>query len=142
MLTEKLMGHSVHECKEMGRVAKITNKHLVTGHQRHYSILYDNAVDTIRRGLLGDIHSIRQWHRDNMPGTDSWQVALPDDKMAEQIAKLEKELETAKGSRMEAISKKLEILKHQYADHVVNAADYGYQEATLNGGYKRSASKN
>ena len=137
VLTEKLMGHSVHECKEMGRVAKIENKQLVTGHQRHYSILYENAVDTIRRGLLGDIHSIRaQWHRDNMPGTDSWQVPLPDEKMAEQIVKLEKELETAKGSRMEAVSKKLGILKQQYADHAVNAADHGYQPITLSSGYK------
>ena len=73
VLTEKLMGHSVHECKEMARVAKQTNKLLATGHQRHYSILYDNAVDTIRRGLIGDIHHIRaQWHRGNLPGHDSW----------------------------------------------------------------------
>ena len=70
VLTEKLMGHSIHECKEMGRVAKETGMLLATGHQRHYSILYDNAVDTIRRGLLGDIHHIRaQWHRGNLPGT-------------------------------------------------------------------------
>ncbi|MCX7416747.1 MAG: Gfo/Idh/MocA family oxidoreductase, partial [Planctomycetia bacterium] len=47
VLTEKLMGHSVHECKEMGRVARETKKILGTGHQRHYSILYDNAVHTI-----------------------------------------------------------------------------------------------
>ena len=48
VLTEKLMGHSVHECKEMGRVARETKKILGTGHQRHYSILYDNA------GTLGE----------------------------------------------------------------------------------------
>ncbi|MFZ4733263.1 MAG: Gfo/Idh/MocA family protein, partial [Pirellulales bacterium] len=44
VLTEKLMGHSVHECKEMSRVSRETGKLLATGHQRHYSILYDNAV--------------------------------------------------------------------------------------------------
>ena len=44
------MGHSVAECKEMARVAEQTDKLLATGHQRHYSILYDNAVDMIQRG--------------------------------------------------------------------------------------------
>ena len=70
VLTEKLMGHSIHECKEMGRVARgETGKLLATGHQRHYSILYDNAVHTIgTAGLIGDVHSIRaQWHRGNLP---------------------------------------------------------------------------
>src|SRR6185295_10672733 len=72
VLTEKLMGHSVHECKEMGRVAKQEKKILAVGHQRHYSILYDNAVDTIRQKLIGDIHSIRaQWHRE----ADTWSPA-------------------------------------------------------------------
>jgi predicted dehydrogenase len=79
VLTEKLMAHSVHQCKEMARVAKDTDKILATGHQRHYSVLYDNAVDQIRRGLIGDIHHIRaQWHRGNLPGKDSWQPPLPE----------------------------------------------------------------
>lgn len=78
VLTEKLMGHSVGECKEMGRVADATGKILATGHQRHYNILYDNAVDQISSGLIGDIHHIRaQWHRANLPGRDSWQPPLP-----------------------------------------------------------------
>ncbi len=78
VLTEKLMGYSVHECKEMARIAKETKKHLATGHQRHYNILYDNAVHAINAGLLGDIHYIRaQWHRGNLPGTDSWQQPMP-----------------------------------------------------------------
>jgi predicted dehydrogenase len=48
------------------------------GHQRHYSILYANAVDQIKRGLLGDLHHIRaQWHRANLPGNDSWTPPLP-----------------------------------------------------------------
>ena len=35
-------------------------------------------MDTIQRGLLGDLHYIRaQWHRSNLPGTDSWQQPLP-----------------------------------------------------------------
>ena len=98
VLTEKLMGHSVHECKEMARVAQQLNKILATGHQRHYSILYDNAVDTIRRGLIGDIHSIRaQWHRDNLPGHDSWSLPLPDDKMGKRLERLQRDLEAAKG---------------------------------------------
>ncbi len=68
------MGHSVHECKEMGRVRQTASKLLATGHQRHYSILYDNAVDSIRQGLIGDIHRIRaQWHRK----ADSWSPPLP-----------------------------------------------------------------
>ena len=48
------------------------------GHQRHYSVLYDNAVNLIRWGLLGEMHHIRaQWHRGNLPGNDSWQQPLP-----------------------------------------------------------------
>jgi predicted dehydrogenase len=79
VLTEKLMAHNVAQCKEMARVAKETGKLLATGHQRHYSVLYDNAVDTIQRGLIGDIHHIRaQWHRGNLPGNDSWQPPLPE----------------------------------------------------------------
>ncbi|HEY4760912.1 MAG TPA: Gfo/Idh/MocA family oxidoreductase, partial [Thermoguttaceae bacterium] len=67
VLTEKLMAHSVHECKEMAWVAQKTKLYLATGHQRHYNILYANAVESIRRGLLGDMHYIRaQWHRGNM----------------------------------------------------------------------------
>src|SRR5262245_28924268 len=77
VLTEKLMGHSVAQCKEMARVAAVAKDpqgnpiQLAVGHQRHYSILYANAVDQIRQGLIGDIHHIRaQWHRGNLPGND------------------------------------------------------------------------
>ncbi len=81
VLTEKLMARTVGQCKEMARVSAETGMILATGHQRHYSILYANAVDTIRRGLIGDIHHIRaQWHRSNMPGKDSWQPPLPEAK--------------------------------------------------------------
>ncbi|MEX2188406.1 MAG: Gfo/Idh/MocA family oxidoreductase [Pirellulales bacterium] len=76
VLTEKLMGHSVAECKEMARVSYETGKILATGHQRHYSVLYENAVDLIRLGLLGDLHHIRaQWHRQN----DTWSPVLPNE---------------------------------------------------------------
>ncbi len=159
VLTEKLMGHSVHECKEMARVSQQANKLLATGHQRHYSILYDNAVDTIRRGLIGDIHSIRaQWHRGNLPGHDSWSMPLPDDAMGKRIAKLKKDLETAKGAAvdsklsslkkefesarshmMDKLSKELEQLELQYLDHGVKAEDHGYEEITLANGNRRPA---
>ncbi|MDH7568429.1 MAG: Gfo/Idh/MocA family oxidoreductase, partial [Armatimonadota bacterium] len=78
VLTEKLMAHSVRECKEMARFADLTGLHLATGHQRHYSILYENAVELIRSGLLGDVHYISaQWHRGNLPHKDSWKMPLP-----------------------------------------------------------------
>jgi predicted dehydrogenase len=78
VLTEKLMGHTVYECKEMALVAKEQKLLLATGHQRHYNILYANAMEQIRRGMLGDLHYIRaQWHRGNLPGRDSWAQPLP-----------------------------------------------------------------
>src|SRR6476469_9187683 len=78
VLTEKLMAHNVAQCKLMGRLAKKKNLCLTVGHQRHYSVLYDNAVNLIKWGLLGEIHHIRaQWHRGNLPGNDSWQQPLP-----------------------------------------------------------------
>jgi predicted dehydrogenase len=159
VLTEKLMGHSIHECKEMARAAQQTNKILATGHQRHYSILYDNAVDTIRRGLIGEIHSIRaQWHRGNLPGRDSWSMPLPDDEMGKRIARLKKDVETAQGLAIDAklsalkkeiesarssmiskMNRELEQLDLQYLDHDVKAENYGYQEITLANGNRRGA---
>jgi predicted dehydrogenase len=63
---EKLMAHSVTECKEMCRVARQTNRLLAIGHQRHYSALYDNANFLVQEGLLGEIRHIRAlWHRNN-----------------------------------------------------------------------------
>jgi hypothetical protein len=78
VLTEKLMAHNVAQCKLMGRVAKQKNMVLTVGHQRHYSVLYDNAVNLLKWGVLGELHHIRaQWHRGNLPGNDSWQQPLP-----------------------------------------------------------------
>ncbi|QDT69385.1 Glucose--fructose oxidoreductase precursor [Planctomycetes bacterium MalM25] len=89
VLTEKLMAWDVAQCKEMARVADATGLLLATGHQRHYSVLYDNAVDTIRRGLIGDIHHIRaQWHRGNLPGKDSWTPPLPQELPLEEVKNL------------------------------------------------------
>ncbi len=91
VLTEKLMAQTVAQCKEMARVATETGLILAVGHQRHYSILYDNAVEQIRQGLIGDIHHIRaQWHRGNLPGNDSWQPPLPEP--IEGFAEFESEL--------------------------------------------------
>ncbi|MSR57174.1 MAG: Gfo/Idh/MocA family oxidoreductase [Planctomycetaceae bacterium] len=81
VLCEKLMAHNITQCKEMIRVAKETGKLLAVGHQRHYSVLYDNAADLIRQGVLGDIKFIRAcWHRNNsFPGSDSWLKKIADD---------------------------------------------------------------
>ena len=102
VLTEKLMAHSVWQCKEMARVAGETKKILATGHQRHYSVLYDNAVSQISSGLIGDVHAIRaQWHRDNLPGSDSWQPPLPTEKIMtpEEFANLEREAKKTGGDK-------------------------------------------
>lgn len=74
VLTEKLMAHNITQCKQMIRTAEKKGLLLAVGHQRHYSVLYDNANDLIQKGLLGDIKFIRaQWHRNNsFPGSDSW----------------------------------------------------------------------
>ncbi len=95
VLCEKLMAHSVHECKEMARVARETGKLLAVGHQRHYSVLYANAVEVIKSGLIGDVHHIRaQWHRGNLPGKDSWQQPLPNEKMRADLATAAERLHT------------------------------------------------
>jgi predicted dehydrogenase len=66
VFTEKLMAHSVAECKEMCRVAQQTKRLLAVGHQRHYSVLYDNANYLVQNDLLGDVRHIRAlWHRNN-----------------------------------------------------------------------------
>ena len=63
---EKLMAHTVGQCKEMIRVAHETNRLLAIGHQRHYSALYENANYLVQNGHLGEIRHIRAlWHRNN-----------------------------------------------------------------------------
>ncbi len=141
VLTEKLMGHSIHECKEMGRVARETGKILATGHQRHYSILYDNAVHTIGTArLLGDLHSIRaQWHRGNLPGNDSWKPPMPDDaSLAKKLAGWQKDLANAKPSDIDTLQKKIAQLEAQISDKTVEAAKYGYTQMTMPDGSTRT----
>ena len=160
VITEKLMGHSVHECKEMARVAKDTRLHLATGHQRHYNVLYAQATDQIRRGILGDLHYIRaQWHRSNLPGKDSWQMPLPpgvksekaSDEVAKKLKEARKQLDEATGSEWEQCHKRVAQLEAQVADVILNkkgadgrtlAETLGYENRTLQspgGSYDRPA---
>src|SRR6202034_553350 len=86
---EKLMAHSVHECKEMCRSARKTNRLLAIGHQRHYSVLYDNANYLVQNDFLGDIRHIRAlWHRNNavpMPALDTNKKPMYDPKTGDPI---------------------------------------------------------
>ena len=79
VLSEKLMAQNITQCKEMIKVARDAHKLLAVGHQRHYSVLYENANELVREGLLGDIKFIRaSWHRNNsFPNSDSWFKAIP-----------------------------------------------------------------
>ena len=142
VLTEKLMAHNVAQCKVMARVAKETELHLATGHQRHYSVLYDNAVHLLRFGLLGQLHSIRaQWHRGNLPGGDSWQMPLPGgegsvNKIVDQLNSFRRQLDAATDPLA------IEQLKHKVAqwdawdaDKTVQAGKHGYQEHKMPSGY-------
>lgn len=82
VLTEKLMAQTVKQCKDMANAADDLDKVLAVGHQRHYNVLYENAVHLIQNTFLGELHSIRaQWHRNNLPGSDSWSVPLPGGEM-------------------------------------------------------------
>lgn len=66
VLCEKLMAWNISQCKKMIAVARETGSILSIGHQRHYSMLYAQAVELIRSGVLGDIRHIRAlWHRNN-----------------------------------------------------------------------------
>jgi len=143
VLTEKLMGHSVRQCKEMAQVANQTGLHLATGHQRHYNILYANAVDMIERGILGDLHYVRaQWHRGNMPGRDSWQQPLPQeakpddilaDKLIKELASWQAELANASGLEIDNWKRKIAQKKAQIADAVLTdkAKHFGYQKLRI-----------
>ncbi|MCL2349211.1 MAG: Gfo/Idh/MocA family oxidoreductase [Planctomycetaceae bacterium] len=159
VLTEKLMGHSVANCKEMARAAVKFKKHLATGHQRHYNVLYDHAVKLLNSGVMGDLHYIRaQWHRNNQPGNDSWQMPMPADfkptdpladRLKKELASWKKELENAeKAKRADDVALwKLKIAQKeaQLADSLLmqegggewggykfkNLKDYGYEDATI-----------
>ena len=83
VLSEKLMAHNIKQCKEWIREAIKQNKLLSVGHQRHYSVLYDNAASLVHSGLLGDIKFIRaQWHRNNsFPNSDQWNPSIKKEDM-------------------------------------------------------------
>ena len=120
------MAHSVGECKEMARMAEATGLLLATGHQRHYNILYANAVDSIRRGMLGDLHYIRaQWNRGNLPGNDSWQQPMPPkvkpgDHLAKDLLKKREQyragLASATGAAIDLWRNRLDQVEAQLAD--------------------------
>jgi predicted dehydrogenase len=142
VLTEKLMAHNIAQCKEMARVAEETGLILAVGHQRHYSILYDNAVEQIKQGLIGDIHHIRaQWHRANLPGNDSWQPPLPHEKkLADELKSWQlvmsgKHPKTAKPKEPEAIlewQRKIAQKEAQINDITDElATQHGYQAKEL-----------
>ncbi|MBN1910179.1 MAG: gfo/Idh/MocA family oxidoreductase, partial [Pirellulales bacterium] len=124
--------------------------HLATGHQRHYNILYHEAMDMIQRGTLGDLHYIRaQWHRSNLPGSDSWRQPLPPgvkpqgDPGEKKVKDLAKELASWKGRLNKALGREIDLwrrrvaqLEAQMADVVLNekgkdgktpAERYGYE---------------
>ncbi len=154
VLTEKLMAHNVAQCKLMGRLAKKENKVLTVGHQRHYSVLYDNAVNLIKWGMLGEIHHIRaQWHRGNLPGRDSWQQPLPfaiesygkDGKkskinqVAQELADFQEKLKRERDpERARTLQKQVAQWEAWLLDEKVEAAKYGYESFDL-GGRKCSA---
>jgi predicted dehydrogenase len=161
VLTEKLMAHSVAECKEMGRAAVMFKKHLATGHQRHYNVLYKHSISLIEKKVVGDIHYIRaQWHRSNMPAPkgDSWRMPMPKNFKPEDFhaEALEKDLNSwtnamasaekaGKQEEVELWQKKINQKKSQIADSLLansaggefggfqfkNVKDYGYEDATV-----------
>lgn len=152
VLTEKLMAHNVAQCKAMGQMSEqLTDKagnplHLATGHQRHYNIKYDNAVNMIRWGLLGQLHHIRaQWHRGNSPGADSWKMPLPGgettvngkifDKIAGDLRYRQRELANLLDpenpsqdfDRIEQLQQQLAYFQAWDMDKYVDPEPYGYQ---------------
>jgi predicted dehydrogenase len=124
-------------------VAAQTHRILAVGHQRHYNLLYANAVESIKRGVLGDLHYIRaQWHRGNLPGTDSWQQPLPpeskpDDPLAKSKVLVKKreecrrQLAAATGAAVDVWRIRLAQIEAQLADKLVDASKFGYQPLSV-----------
>jgi predicted dehydrogenase len=159
VLTEKLMAHTVAECKEMARASEQYKKHCTTGHQRHYNVLYDHAVNMLQSGVLGDLHYIRaQWHRNNQPGADSWRQPIPRDVKPDdpQFDRLERILANYKRSlenpnlnqtARRLLERQVAQVEAQIADNVLvkggeykgftykSAEDYGYvaEEMSIDG---------
>ena len=154
VLTEKLMAHNIAQCKVMARVAASKSDsngnplHCATGHQRHYSVLYDNAVHLLRWGMIGQLHHIRaQWHRGNLPGNDSWFPPLPGDapikdglnRIQTELAKFRKELDAATSpAEKDTVAKKVAQWAAWMEDKNVEPTKYGYLDKEM-GGRTRSA---
>ncbi len=148
VLTEKLMAHNVAQCKVMSRLAAAGKDaggnplHLATGHQRHYNVKYENAVNLIKWGLLGQLHHIRaQWHRGNLPGADSWSMPIPGgEKMAngKMFDRIQKDIEyrqrqLAETSNPTDVARlEMEIAQWQAwdADKNVDPKKFGYENFT------------
>ncbi len=109
VLSEKLMAQNITDCKKMIHKARDKKLLLAVGHQRHYSVLYDNANQIVQGDLLGDIKYIRaEWHRNNsFPKSDSWRKDLGGDK-----ADFE--------SDSQAIEKIIEKYGYKSMQHLVN----------------------
>ena len=149
VLTEKLMARTVAQCKVMARMAAESEDqqgnpiHLATGHQRHYNVKYDNAVNLIRWGLLGQLHHIRaQWHRGNLPGSDSWSMPIPggertaNGEMFDRIAKdLDYRHRALRESRdpkeIERLEQEIALWSAWDADKHVDPKEFGYQDFSV-----------
>jgi len=101
---ETQLAKSAGECKELGRAAATRGLKLAVGYQRHYNILYDNAINILDSGLLGDVRHIRaRWHYNH-----SWPVlhrgeplvvdgqSVLQDSMREVIPEMDQPLDFAK----------------------------------------------
>ncbi|HUG68967.1 MAG TPA: Gfo/Idh/MocA family oxidoreductase, partial [Pirellulaceae bacterium] len=154
VLTEKLMAHNIAQCKVMSRVSEEQGLYLTTGHQRHYSVLYDNAVNLIQWGVIGQVHHIRaQWHRGNLPGRDSWQPPLPggeeivaggktvvEDRILKDLRSYEGRLKNETDpAQYDIWQKKVAQWTAWNEDRKISAKDYGYEDLTLSNGRHRSA---
>ncbi len=145
VLCEKLMAHNIAQCKLMTRTAYDTQTFMSIGHQRHYSILYDNAVNLIRWGLLGEVHHIRaQWHRNNRPGSDTWCPPLPGgeiqvntgkkiDSIMTQLKRFEEALRDPATASVDRrlLEKQLAQWQAMDADQNVDALKHGYIDAKI-----------
>jgi len=146
VLCEKLMAKTVKQCKAMAQAAKETGMILAVGHQRHYSVLYENAKHLIKNHFLGQLHHIRaQWHRGNLPGADSWSPAFPGEIKEWDglpFPWLKKELNYLKDKRAKETSPKkiawydaaIAQWEHYVREKDMNAAKYGYDGFKLSDG--------
>ena len=154
VLCEKLMAHNVTQCKLMARAAEETESFLSVGHQRHYSVLYDNAVNLIRWGLLGEVHHIRaQWHRNNRPGSDTWAPPIPGgearltdgkhiDKILDQLNRFKNAYaNSTSSSQRSTYAKQIAQWEKWNEDQHVAASQYGYldDDQIYGNGRNRSA---